>query len=81
MAAGDEQRADERGVDEDADDQREAELPERAQRAGEERAKLVAVIAAAEVIRPPVWPIARTIPRRSPRFCDSSCNLVIRKTL
>ena len=44
-------------------------------------AKLLAVIAAAEVIRPPVWPIARTIPRRRPRFCDSSWSRVIRKTL
>ncbi len=44
-------------------------------------AKLLAVIMAAELIRPPVWPIARMIPSRRPRFCDSSCSRAIKKTL
>ena len=44
-------------------------------------AKLLAVMMAAELIKPPVWPMARTIPSRSPRRCDSSLSLVIRKTL
>src|SRR5262249_26861305 len=44
-------------------------------------AKLEAVMAAAELIRPPVWATARVIPERRPSDLTSSCIRLIRKTL
>ena len=82
VPAGDEQRADEHGVDGDADHQGEAELAERAQRAEQERGEAARRDrrgrrdqAAGLADRP-------DDPRRGGRSGSvSSCSRVIRKTL